>query len=853
MRYFIKISYTFFSFCAFIFLFGCTNSTSKKREIVDFNNDWKFHLGNSKGAELLEFDDTTWETLNVPHDWSINSGYQKEGETACSTGFVIGGVGWYRKTFALKNKDKGKLIRIKFDGVYNNSSVWINGKLIGHRPNGYSSFIYDLTPYLNYGNLQNTIAVKVDHTAYADSRWYTGSGIYRKVTLIKTGPLHIKEWGVQIQTDKVSTESAIVLVTTQLNKNTSSEKENLSLYYQVLDTLDNEVITHTTLVTTNKSKATVAISKPNLWSIDTPNMYRLKVSLFLNSTKIDEVTETFGVRFFDFDANSGFSLNGEKMKLKGVNLHHDAGALGAAVPKAIWEYRLQKLKSIGVNAVRLSHNPHAVELLEVCDELGLLVINEAFDEWSVPKAKSKVYLGDNAASADAAKAYPVHFDTWAEKDLKDLIKRDFNHPSVIMWSIGNEIEWTYPHYTKTYNDVNGKQEYFRHSPIYDSLTIKKAFDINLEGEKDPLVTYANKLSKWVKEIDRSRPVTSGSVHPSIGLASGYGKAVDVYGFNYRAVEYDAAHKAYPDLKMLGSENWGAYSEWKNCVERDFVAGIFIWTGFAYLGEAGPWPRKGLDISLFDFAGFKNPRGHFFECLWKETPKIYMVTTPVNESEFSFSDQTGWKFNMQLKKPPLWSNLRLWEWFNVYSKWNYKSNESIIVQAYTNCEEAELFLNNKSLGKQKRTDFSDDNIIKWQVPFREGKLTVKGFNKGSEVANYDLITTNDLRKIELRSNKKVMYNNGCDVSVIELHLLDNNGHLVTEKDIEIEFDINGPAKNIGIDNGWEMNIQPHKSNKITTHNGKAVLFLQSTKKEGVIEVKASSKELISNSISINNNL
>ncbi len=853
MGYFLKFRLTFFIFCVSTFLFGCTNLTSQTREIIDFNDEWKFHLGNVKGAELPKYNDASWEVLNVPHDWSIHSGYIKEGASACSTGFVVGGVGWYRKNFTLTTNDKEKQIHIKFDGVYNNSSVWINGHLIGTRPNGYSSFSYDLTQYLNYDNTQNIIVVKVDHTAYADSRWYTGSGIYRKVTLIKTNSLHIEEWGVQIQTNKVSSNKASISIKTQLNKAISSEKENVSLQFQVFDALGNEVINNSKAIVSKDSEVIVSIDQPNLWSVVSPYLYHLKVSLVLNSVKVDEITESFGIRFFDFNANYGFSLNGKKMKLKGVNLHHDAGALGAAVPKAIWKYRLQKLKAIGVNAVRLSHNPHAVELLEVCDELGLLVINEAFDEWNIPKAKSKVYLGDNAASGEAAKAYPIHFDKWAEKDLKDLIKRDFNHPSVIMWSIGNEIEWTYPHYTKTYNDVNGKQEYFKHTPIYDSLIIKKAFAKNLEGKKDPLVTYANKLSKWVKEIDTTRPVTSGSVHPSIGIASGYGAAVDVYGFNYRVVEYDAAHKAYPDLKMVGSENWGAYSEWKNCVERDFVAGIFIWTGFAYLGEAGPWPRKGLDISLFDFAGFKNPRGHFFECLWNDKPKVYMVTTPEKESEFSFSDQTGWEFDMQLKKPPLWANLRLWEWYKVYSKWNYLPNESIIVQTYTNCDEAELFLNNSSLGKQKRSDFSEDNIIKWQVPFQEGKLTVKGFNKGVEVDNYELNTASDIAKIELTSNRKVMRNSGYDVSVITLQLLDRAGHLVTDKDIEIEFKVDGPAKNIGIDNGWEMNIQPHKSNKIITHNGKAVLFIQATKNEGLISVEAFSKELISNTISINNTL
>ena len=834
----------------FLFFTSCKPTNIKTRVVEDFNNDWQFNLSNQKDAFDLNFNDTAWQNINVPHDWSIEQGYTQE-NSAASTGFVPGGIGWYRKTFKLSSNDKDRTIKILFDGVYNNSEVWINGHFLGKRPNGYSSFSYDLSDYLNFeGN--NVIAVKVDRTAYVDSRWYTGSGIYRKVQLIKTAPLHIAQWGIQITTPTVTPDVAEVLITTTLENSKNSSTENLMLKYYVLNE-EGKIVSETSEKLENKlkNKNIIKIEKPALWDVENPNLYALKVEVFQNEELIDVTTEKFGIRTFNFDANNGFTLNGKNLKIKGVNLHHDAGAVGTAVPKGIWEYRIDQLKSIGVNAVRMSHNPHSVELMDLCDEKGILVMAEAFDEWFVPKGKSKVYLGDNAAKGEIAKSYPEYFNEWAERDLKDLILRDFNHPSVIMWSIGNEIEWTFPHYSKTFNDVNKKSgaQGYEYTPIYNPETIKAAFNNNIEGE-DPLAKTAKQLVAWTKEVDTTRPVTCGSVLPSIGLVSGYGTAVDVFGFNYRAADYDAAHKEYPDLKILGSENWGSYNEWKSINERDFVAGIFTWTGFAYLGEAGPWPRKGLEISFFDYAGFKTPRGHFFECLWVDAPKVYMVTTPASESEFSFNEKDGWKFDMQLTPPPVWNMLRKWEWYKTYPKWKYETNEAIIVQTYTNCEEAELFLNGTSLGKQKRADFTEtDNIIKWQMPYKEGELKVVGYNNGKKADEYSLNTTASVSKIEIEATKSELISDGYDVTIINAKLLDDQGNLVTDLDQEIEFKIKGDVNNLGVDNGWEMNVQPHKTNKLVTHYGKAILILQSTKSKGIVEVEAQSKGILSNKITI----
>ncbi|WP_298537524.1 sugar-binding domain-containing protein [uncultured Algibacter sp.] len=830
---------------------SCVNK-GINREIVDFNFNWQFHLGDIPEAFEKNFNDDNWKSIKVPHDWSIEEGYLKTGETASSTGFVPGGMGWYRKTFTLKPKDKEKHISIMFDGVYNNSSVWINGHLLGTRPNGYISFSYNLTEYLNFDGSDNVIAVKVDHSAYVDSRWYTGSGIYRKVQLIKKHKLHIKQWGVQIRTPFVNKEKAKISIKTTIE---NGENPNLTLQYNIVDskgTILNSVTKN--LGDPNISNTEITINDPLLWSIDNPNLYNLKVALLLDGHVIDNTSETFGLRTFRFDANTGFYLNDKSMKLKGVNLHHDAGAVGSAVPKGIWKYRIEQLKSIGVNAIRFSHNPHAKELLEVCDELGLLVMNEAFDEWYNPKKKSKVYLGDNAASAKASLSYPSVFNEWAERDLKDLILRDFNHPSVFMWSIGNEIEWTFPHYLKTFNEVNitsGEQGY-EYVPIYDNAIIKETLESNI-NKIDPLAHTAQQLVSWVKEIDTTRPITCGSVLPSIGMVSGYGTAVDVFGFNYRASDYDIAHKTYPNLKILGTENWGDYWEWKNCTDRDFVSGIFVWTGFAYMGEAGPWPRKGLEISFFDFAGFKTPRGHFFECLWNNKPKVYMVTTPAKESEYSYKDE-NWEFNMELTPPPVWKMLRKWEWYKVYPKWKYTENENIIVQTYTNCEAAELFLNGTSLGRQKLANFSEtDNIIKWLVPYTKGELKVIGYNGGIKADEYVLNTNKTkIAKINLESSKNNLSANGYDVSIITATLFDDNNNLIIDGDTEIEFTVSGPAKNIGVDNGWEMNIQPHKTNKVITHNGKAILIIQSTKESGNVEINCKLKDKQLSSLKLTSN-
>lgn len=539
-----------------LIILGFTScSVEQVRSIEDFNFDWKFTKAETANASQPSLNDSAWETVRLPHDWSILAGYQKE-NTAASTGFTEGGIAWYRKTFFVSNKDLGKAIWVEFDGVYCKSEVWVNGTKLGYRPNGYSSFSYDLSTHLNYGD-ENVIAVKVDHSAYVDSRWYTGSGIYRNVRLVKASKVHIPQWGVRIITPNVNADFASVQVETQIEGGKDNIEIEISIVDQKRVIISNGSIDK--LTKDNSAVQEIKVPNPKFWGIKNPYLYTALISVKENGKLVDQIEQRFGIRQFHFDSKQGFFLNNENIKIKGVNLHHDAGAVGAAATKGIWEYRIEKLKSIGVNAIRMAHNPHSPDLMDVCDEMGMLVMNEFFDEWHNPKGKSIEYLGDEAASHSVSSGYSDVFFEWAEKDLKDLIRRDYNHPSVIMWSIGNEIEWTFPAYSQTYSEVEGEIREYKDAPTYETSVIKPVFD-RITGGIDSLTIVASQLSKWVKEMDTTRPVICGSVRPTVAFASGYADAVDVLGLNYRAIDYDVAHAAFPNKCLLGSENWVAYSE-----------------------------------------------------------------------------------------------------------------------------------------------------------------------------------------------------------------------------------------------------------------------------------------------------
>ena len=795
-----------------------------KREITDFNKNWKFHLGNVENGQNENYDDKAWRTLDVPHDWSIEQNYTTT-NTAGSTAFLPTGIGWYRKSFTIAEDKKGKIITLEFDGVYHNSEVWVNGQLVGGRPYGYLPFSCNITSQLNYGK-ENTVAVKVDHSKFAATRWYSGSGIYRPVRLVSTSTTHIPQWGSWVDTPQVSDKHAKVDIYSVVK----AEKAGQKLVVKTLIKDNNGAIvsTRSSKLTSSKSdtiKSVLSVKNPQRWSIETPTLYTAEIKILDGKNIIDNYSYTFGIRTIRFDSEKGFFLNEKPVKLKGVCLHHDAGAAGAVFYKNVWTRRFSNLKEIGVNAIRMSHNPADPAMLQLCDEMGFVIINEAFDEWRRNKDKWITSRFSYDMREDQKTGYGDIYEEWAERDAKDLVRYSRHHPSIVMWSMGNEIEWTYPYYWKMEQSNQGLGNQVLVAETGDSI--------------DELKETAIEIRNWIKEIDTTRPVTTGGVLPKAGNTTGYFDVPDVMGYNYRAVSYDDDHKNYPNRCIYGSENWGTYQEWKDAKDRDFVAGLFIWTGIAYMGESGPYPWKGLEISLLDFAGFYTPRGHFFRTLWNDKPYTYIATKHAKKAQW-ICKNGEWIDNRVVG----W--LDKWKFEDVEETWNYENGDSVFVEVYSNAPEVELFVNKKSYGVKKPSDFKD-NIVKYLVAFEAGQI--KAIGLGNEKSEYSISTAKWANKIILKADRTTIDANGNDVAHIEAYLTDAKGNIVPDKPVQILFDVEGAGKRLAVDNGWENNVQPHHSDMIVTHNGKALMLLQSNGKVGEIKVKAQVGKFISNKIII----
>ena len=818
---------------------------------TNFNLNWKFTLANDSIAlaSSPDFDDESWRTLNLPHDWAVESEFDSTlVNDAKATGYLASkGFGYYRKNFNKEVSDN-EVTYVLFDGVYNNSEVWINGKKLGFHPYGYSPFYFNLTPFLNKNGKNNVLTVKIDHTRYADSRWYTGAGIYRDVQLITANKLHIPIWGTFVTTPQVSREKALVNVQISI-KNDFSSEENMSVKTVILDKNNVEVaaVNSDLKIEANSLKdiiQNIEIINPNLWDVNNPNLYKAVISIVKEGKEINVNNTTFGIRSIKFDANKGFFLNGENMKIKGVCLHHDAGLVGTAVPKGVWKRKLQILKDGGCNAIRISHNPASNEFLDLCDEMGFLVQDEFFDEWDNPKDK-RFNQNESKSTDYITRGYGEHFQEWAQKDLEAVMLSHRNHPSIFQWSIGNEIEWTYPRNaaaTGFFNNMDWNGNYFWSEPPHSVEEIKHQL-ATLPKEKYDIGETAQKLSKWVKALDTTRPVTANLILPSASHLSGYADALDVVGYSYRRVLYDYGHKNYPDKPIMGTENLAQYHEWKSIMERPHISGTFLWTGIDYMGEIrDAWPVRVQPSGLLTTAGFAKGSYHMMKTLWNPEPHIYIATQNIEKS-LNKLDEKG---NIVAKDPKKWEHA-LWEWQDVNEHWNYNSGELISVEIYSNCDEIELFLNEKSLGLKKLADF-EDHIYKWGVPFVDGNLVAKGKKDGKEIVS-EIITAKKAAKIELSSEEKVLKANNTDVAHIIVQLTDENGNPAKTDDREITFEVNGNAKLLGVDNGWKKSVQKFQSNKNTTHNGRTLLIIQALDKKGEIEVLAHSKDLPTKSIII----
>lgn len=756
----------------------------------NFDEGWKFYKGDASGGQNTTYNDSSWTNITLPHDWSIFNAFNQKSAAGASGGYLDGGIGWYRKTFTVPSDYKGKKVFVGFDGAYMNSQVWINGNLLGTRPYGYISFEYDLTPYLVYGG-SNVIAVRLNNNQ-PTSRWYSGSGIYRNVWLTVLNQTHVDYCGMFVTTPSVNSSSATVNVNTKV-VNQSGAAQSAILTTTILDANGSTVTSNTPSAvnigagSNNTFSQNLTVSNPQLWSTNSPYLYTAQTQVIIDGTVVDTYQSTFGIRYFAFDANNGFSLNGVKMKLNGVCLHHDLGALGAAVNYRAIERELQMMKDMGCNAIRTSHNPPDPQMLEICDRLGLMVMDEAFDCWETGKT---------------ANDYHLYFKSWAQTDLQAMVTRDRNHPSIIMWSIGNEIP-------------------------------------------SPTTATATNLRNWIRAIDTTRPVTWGCFAANMGNATEQAVAsvLDLVGYNYFPYTYDSGHSGHPGWKMFGSEtssavrsrgvyktptnqniltgsdkqcssydnsvvSWGnsAESSYSEINRRNYMAGEFIWTGFDYIGEPTPydWPAKSSYFGIVDTCGFPKDIYYFYQSKWSTKPTVHLLP-----------------------------------------HWNWSSGTNVEVWAYSNCDTVELFLNGTSLGSKS---VGNSGHLSWNVPWASGTLRAKGTKGGIVV--YDQVTTaGSAAKVQLKPDRTSITADGKDLVYIEADITDANGVIVPTADNKVTFSISGPGTIVGVDNGNAISLESYKGNSRSAFSGKCLVIVQSTKTTGQITVTASANGLSTASVTV----
>jgi beta-galactosidase len=779
-------------FCGIFLLLAQTAVPA--RTIQDFDADWRFSKGDFATAAMPAFDDSGWRRVNVPHDWSIEGPFSAD--YACGSGFAPSGLGWYRKHFTLGNDQKSRHVTIEFDGVYDYSEVWINGTFVGARPYGYSSFAYDLTPYLKFGDGENVLAVRVDHSRFADSRWYSGSGIYRHVRLCVTAPQHIAHWGTYVTAPAINASNAVVHIETAIENN-SGANENLSLQSDVFAPDGQLVGSSTASKITSKNAAETAVQeikvdRPQLWSTASPTLYTLRSRVKSGEKVLDETTTSFGIRTATFDADKGFLLNGQPLKIKGVCIHHEAGCLGAAVPDKALERRLRLLKELGVNAIRTSHNPPAPELLEMCDRLGLLVKDEAFDEFT--PSKRKWVQGWNKGEPSRF-GYAEVFAQWAGTDISDMVRRDRNHPCIILWSIGNEIDYANDPFT----DPALGDEYQPGNPPAKNL-----------------VTLAQPLIAAVKALDRTRPVTAALANVKMSEAVGLPELLDAVGYNYQEPRYADDHKKFPQRIIFGSETSQRYDAWRAVADNDFVAGQFLWTGIDYLGEAGEWPNRANGAGLLDLCGFKKPLAWFRQSLWSDQPMVYLCTTGENR-------EPGRRR------------------FNGEEHWNWPSNTMVNVICYANCPEVYLTLNGQLVGTKKLSN-AWNGMLRWTIPYAPGTLKAVGFSNGVELCSFILQTAGPARRIELLPDTTRLAADGKDICHLEFRVVDARGVRVPDAEPEITLAANGPAKLLGMENGDLNSPEPYQGSTRKALHGRGLAIFQSTDTAGKISITATAPGL-----------
>ena len=722
---------------------------------------WKFHLGDEENAYYKGHDDSGWQNVTLPHDWSVEHPFDRS--YSSGTGYLRGGMGWYRLRFTLPEDIKGKAVRVTFGGVYKNSRVWCNTNYLGMRPFGYATFTYDITEFAQPGD--NVLAVRAEHTDLADSRWFTGNGICRDVTLIVTDPVHFVTDGVFVSTASANAEQAELRVEWQLSSSADVTFE--------LRGSDGKIAG--TAVASGESGVTALhVNNPALWSPDSPALYTLVCRAAGEGHIYDETEIITGIRTFLFDADKGFFLNEVPMKLKGVCLHHDAGTLGAAVPKAIWRRRLEKIKATGCNAVRTAHNPPDVPLLDLCDEMGFLVMDEAFDEWE--GAKNKWWQGHNVYPPKRD-GYADAFPMWHEADLSGMVRRDRNHPSIILWSVGNEIDYPNdPYCHPLFESMTGNND--ANKPAQE-----RQYDPN-KPNAERLASIAARLVEIVKEHDTTRPVTSALAFPELSNLIGYSDVLDVVGYNYKEHLYRGDRETYPGRVIYGSENGHGENAWLAVKNNPDICGQFLWTGVDYMGEAKGWPVRIFPGGLLDTAGFEHPRYYHRKAMWTDELLVRAAT--------SIDDP----------------------WHERFA-WDFAAGETVRVSVYSNAERVELLLNGRSLGVK---ELNETYNAVYEVPFEAGELRAVAY-RGTETTEDMIATPGELADIRLNAIHEEEF------TQVEVALVDHSGASVTAGDITLQYALVGGGEIMGIENGAIDDLTPFPSRERAVRAGRAIVYIR----------------------------
>ena len=790
------------------------------RDVRLFDEGWLFLLGDEPEMAQPGYDDSRWRRLSLPHDWAIEGDFSATNPSGAGGGALPGGVGWYRKHFRLPATEGERRYYLAFDGVYMNSTVYVNGHEVGSRPYGYSSFEYDLTPYVRPDS-DNVVAVRVDNSDQPKSRWYSGCGIYRHVWLTATNPLHIARWGVHVVTDVGGT------VDVELAVSGDADGQHRPVFRHTLLAPDG----YTVAVTLAKSlRQTLRVSHPLRWSVDSPHLYTLKSEVLVDGEVVDAVTTRTGFREFRFDAATGFWLNGRNLKINGVCLHHDLGCLGAAVNEDAIRRQLVKLKAMGCNAIRCSHNPPAPELLDLCDEMGFIVMDESFDMWRRRKTRND---------------YARFFDEWHERDLSDLLLRDRNHPSVLMWSIGNEV-------LEQWSGVGA-----------DELTLEQANLLLNAGHDDSTLAHGEELTPnslltlhlagIVRKYDRTRPVTAGCNEPSPDNHLFKSGALDLIGFNYHRewikdvprnfpgkpflltesvsalqtrgyyrmpsdslfIAPERWDKPYTDPSMMCSSYdnqrvpWGSTHEetWDIVKHTPYCAGQFIWTGFDYLGEPTPYgfPARSSYFGIIDLAGFPKDIYYMYQSEWTDRPVLHL-----------------------------------------FPHWNWTEGQTVDLWCYYNdADEVELFVNGKSRGVRSKKD-SHQYHVAWRVAYEPGEVKVVARKGGQEVRSSSIRTAGAPARIRLEVDYE-----GETTAFVNAYVTDEAGNLCPWAEDDLRFSVSGGTV-IGVDNGSPTSMERFKADHRKAFFGKALVVIRKDKDAGLVRLEAVSPMLATGQLVITNN-